>query len=595
MNTAHNRDIVIAYETFGSPDGAPLLLISGTGAQMLIWPDDFCAALADRGFQVARFDNRDAGLSTHLTGRPALGWLNAVFRLSDAPYRLDDMAEDALAVMDALGWPAAHVAGASLGGMIAQALAIAHPSRVRTLTSIMSTPSSRIATMPTISAMRVIARTSRTLVTSPDQAAEQAVALKRAIGSPGYPLDQPAVRDIARRSFERHPGTEEDILRQRAAIIASGDRRSALAALRVPALVIHGEQDPVIRPKGGRATADAIPGAKLVTYPGMGHDLPRALWPSILDQIHALAAQAKAVPQATQPGQVTTGPEPGTRWRIQPLHAPRMPGADHGPAQLADRTASRAPGADALRLVSVRKVYRTAGQPVIALDGVTLTLASGSFTAVMGPSGSGKSTLLQCAAGLDTPTEGQVFIDGAQVTGSSEAELTKFRRERIGFVFQQFNLLPTLTVLQNVTLPLRLAGRKVNRGECLAILEQVGLEGRLEHRPAELSVGQQQRAAIARALVTCPAAILADEPTGALDTRSARDVLVLLREAVDGSGQTVVMVTHDPVAASYADSVLFLADGRIEGQLAAPTAAAAAEYMTLLGERVAQRQLTAGA
>jgi putative ABC transport system ATP-binding protein len=162
-------------------------------------------------------------------------------------------------------------------------------------------------------------------------------------------------------------------------------------------------------------------------------------------------------------------------------------------------------------------------------------------------------------------------------------------------VFQQFNLLPTLTVLQNVALPLRLARRKVNRAECVAILERVGLGGRLEHRPAELSAGQQQRAAIARALVTGPAAILADEPTGALDTRSARDVLVLLREAVRGFGQTVVMVTHDPVAASYADSVLFLADGRIEGQLAAPTAGAAAERMTLLGEQVARRQMTAGA
>jgi putative ABC transport system ATP-binding protein len=596
MNTARNRDIVIAYETFGPPDGAPLLLIAGTGAQMLIWPDDFCAALAGRGFQVARFDNRDAGLSTHLTGTPAPGWLKTMFRAAAPPYRLDDMAEDALAVMDALGWQSAHLAGASLGGMIAQALAIGHPSRVRTLTSIMSTPSARIATMPTITAMRAIARAGGTPVTDPDQAAEQAVALKRAIGSPGYPLDEPAVRDIGRRSFERNPGAKEAGLRQRAAIIASGDRRSALAGLRIPALVLHGGQDPVIRPRGGRATADAIPGAKLVTYPGMGHDLPRALWPSMLDQIFALAAQAEAAPpRAARPGPVTTGPQPGTHGQIHRWHAPRMPGAPRGLAQPADETASRAKGAEALRLVSVRKVYRTAGHPVTALDGVTLSLAPGSFTAVMGPSGSGKSTLLQCAAGLDTPTEGQVFIDGARVTGGSEAELAKFRRQRIGFVFQQFNLLPALTVLQNVALPLRLAGRKVNRAACVAILERVGLGGRLEHRPAELSAGQQQRTAIARALVTGPAAILADEPTGALDSRSARDVLVLLREAVQHFGQTVVMVTHDPVAASYADSVLFLADGRIEGQLDAPAAGAVAERMTLLGEQVARRQLTAGA
>ena len=252
------------------------------------------AALAGRGFRVARFDNRDAGLSTHLTGTPAPGWLKTMLRSSAAPYRLEDMAEDALAVMDTLGWPSAHVGGTSMGGMIAQALAIRHPARVRTLTSIMSTPSPRIATMPTIAAMRALARAAGTSVTHPDQAGEQAVALKRVIGSPGYPPDEPMVRDIGRRSFERHPGAEEDDLRQRAAVIASADRRGALARLRVPALVIHGEQDPVIRPRGGRATAAALPGARLVTYPGMGHDLPRALWPSILDEICALAGQDRA-------------------------------------------------------------------------------------------------------------------------------------------------------------------------------------------------------------------------------------------------------------------------------------------------------------
>jgi putative ABC transport system ATP-binding protein len=241
---------------------------------------------------------------------------------------------------------------------------------------------------------------------------------------------------------------------------------------------------------------------------------------------------------------------------------------------------------DALRLVSIRKVYGTAGNQVVALDDVTLGLAPGSFTAIMGPSGSGKSTLLQCAAGLDQPTGGQVFVDGEELTGGSETELTKFRRRRIGFVFQQFNLLPTLTVLQNVTLPLRLAGRRVDRRLCRSVLEQVGLGDRLDHRPAELSGGQQQRVAIARALVTEPSLIFADEPTGALDTRSARSVLQLLREAVHVYDQTVVMVTHDPVAASFADGVVFLADGRIAGRLEHPTAEAVAERMTHLGDAV---------
>ena len=238
----------------------------------------------------------------------------------------------------------------------------------------------------------------------------------------------------------------------------------------------------------------------------------------------------------------------------------------------------------ALRLVSVRKVYGSAGNPVVALDDVSLGVAAGSFTAVMGPSGSGKSTLLQIAAGLDQATRGDVFVDGARMTGASEAALTKFRRRRIGFVFQQFNLLPALTVFENVTLPLRLAGRKVDRRRCLDVLQRVGLGDRLEHRPAELSGGQQQRVAIARALVTEPAAIFADEPTGALDSRSARAILGLLRETVRDLGQTVVMVTHDPVAAAHADSVLFLADGRIAGRLEAPTAEVVAERLTHLGD-----------
>ena len=239
---------------------------------------------------------------------------------------------------------------------------------------------------------------------------------------------------------------------------------------------------------------------------------------------------------------------------------------------------------EALRLVQVSKTYGTGENPVRALDDVSVSLAAGTFTAIMGPSGSGKSTFLQCAAGLDQPTEGRVFIDGAELTGGSETKLTKFRRQRIGFIFQQFNLLPTLTVLQNVTLPLRLAGKKADRKRAIEILGRVGLRERIDHRPAELSGGQQQRVAIARALVTNPSVIFADEPTGALDSRSARNVLALLAEAVHEFGQTVVMVTHDPVAASYADSVIFLADGRLAGSLDRPTAEAVAERMTHLGD-----------
>ncbi|MFE0419480.1 ABC transporter ATP-binding protein [Streptomyces tendae] len=250
---------------------------------------------------------------------------------------------------------------------------------------------------------------------------------------------------------------------------------------------------------------------------------------------------------------------------------------------------------DALRLESVSRTYGTGAGAVTALDDVSLTLGAGTFTAVMGPSGSGKSTLLQCAAGLDRPSSGRVFVDGTEMAAGSEAKLTRFRRGRIGFVFQHFNLLPMLTVMQNVTLPLRLDGRKIDRAACRAVLERVGLGERLDHLPAQLSGGQQQRVAIARALVTRPRVLFADEPTGALDTRSARDVLILLQESVQSYGQAVVMVTHDPVAASYADSVLFLADGQLVGMLERPTAEAVAERMTHLGEEVARRRVMAGA
>ncbi|MEU5884182.1 ABC transporter ATP-binding protein [Spirillospora sp. NPDC047279] len=244
--------------------------------------------------------------------------------------------------------------------------------------------------------------------------------------------------------------------------------------------------------------------------------------------------------------------------------------------------------AEALRLESVRRIYGAEGNRVAALDGVSLSLPAGSFTAVMGPSGSGKSTFLHCAAGLDQPTEGRVFVDGQELAGRDETALTRFRREHVGFVFQQFNLLPALTVMQNVTLPLKLAGRRADQDGARAVLERVGLGERLHHRPSELSGGQQQRVAIARALVTRPSVLFGDEPTGALDTRSARAVLALLREAVDVHGQTVVMVTHDPVAASFADAVVFLADGRIVGWMAQPSAEAVAERMTHLSDDLDQ-------
>ncbi|WP_127502662.1 ABC transporter ATP-binding protein [Actinoplanes solisilvae] len=236
-------------------------------------------------------------------------------------------------------------------------------------------------------------------------------------------------------------------------------------------------------------------------------------------------------------------------------------------------------------VVRVEELYKTYDGGVTALDGVTAGFAAGSFTAVMGPSGSGKSTLLQCAAGLDRPTGGRVFLDGHELTATKDTAMTKFRRGRVGFVFQDYNLLPSLTVLQNVVLPLRLAGRRADLAAARAALAQLDLADRTDELPERLSGGQRQRAAVARALVTRPAVIFADEPTGALDLGSAREVLTLLREVVHQHGRTVVMVTHDPVAAAYADSVLFLADGRLAGSLSAPTADAVAERLAHLGDR----------
>ncbi|MET9317955.1 ABC transporter ATP-binding protein [Kribbella sp. NPDC003505] len=236
----------------------------------------------------------------------------------------------------------------------------------------------------------------------------------------------------------------------------------------------------------------------------------------------------------------------------------------------------------ALVLDGITKTYRSKAGAVDALRGVTYHFARGSFTAVMGPSGSGKSTLLQCAAGLDHPTTGTVVLNGVTLLGLNEVELTKLRRAEMGFVFQAYNLLPSLTVYDNVALPLRLTGRRPARSDVLRVLEQVGLDGKAKRRPAELSGGQQQRVAIARALITRPSVFFADEPTGALDSGTSRQVLGLLREATDRAGQTVVMVTHDPVAAGYAERVLFLSDGLLAGHLDRATPAQIAAAMSEL-------------
>ncbi|MBK3578897.1 ABC transporter ATP-binding protein [Streptomyces sp. MBT65] len=239
---------------------------------------------------------------------------------------------------------------------------------------------------------------------------------------------------------------------------------------------------------------------------------------------------------------------------------------------------------DAIRLRAVTRRHGSGGTSVTALDGVSLAFPRGTFTAVMGPSGSGKSTLLQCAAGLDRPTSGSVTVGDTELTTLSETGLTLLRRERIGFVFQAFNLLPSLTAEQNVALPLRLAGRRPKKAQVREVLEQVGLGDRARHRPSELSGGQQQRVALARALITRPDVLFGDEPTGALDSKTGREVLTLLRAMVDRDGRTIVMVTHDPVAASYADRVVLLVDGRLDGELLGARAEDIAARMTKLEE-----------
>jgi putative ABC transport system ATP-binding protein len=237
----------------------------------------------------------------------------------------------------------------------------------------------------------------------------------------------------------------------------------------------------------------------------------------------------------------------------------------------------------AARAVEATKVYGSGDTAVVALDEVTVDFPTGRFTAIMGPSGSGKSTLMHCVAGLDSLTEGQVFVGDVDLGTLSDKELTVLRREQIGFVFQAFNLVPTLTARENVVLPMTLSGKGADRAWLDEVIATVGLGDRLTHRPAELSGGQQQRVAVARALASRPRIIFADEPTGNLDSRSGGEILGFLRRAVDEMGQTIVMVTHDPIAASYADRAVFLADGRIVDHLDDPTAAAVLDRIKSLG------------
>jgi putative ABC transport system ATP-binding protein len=251
--------------------------------------------------------------------------------------------------------------------------------------------------------------------------------------------------------------------------------------------------------------------------------------------------------------------------------------------QAADVQAAAAAGL-AARAVAVSKVYGSGPTAVRALDDVSVDFPTGRFTAIMGPSGSGKSTLMHCLAGLDTVTGGSVWIGDVNLTGLGERQLTHLRRDRIGFVFQSFNLLPTLTAAENIELPLSIAGRKPDRPWLDRVIDTVGLRDRLRHRPGELSGGQQQRVAAARALASQPSIIFADEPTGNLDSRSSAELLQFMRRSVDDFHQTIVMVTHDPNAAAYADRVLFLADGRIVDEMLEPTAERVLDQMKSLGD-----------
>ena len=284
---ARNGEVEIAYERFGPPDATPLLLLNGAGAQMVMLWTDLCAALVERGFQVVRTDTRDTGLSTHLS------CYDVPRRDRPARYTLRDLTDDVVAVLDALDWPGAYVGGISEGGTIAQAVATQHPDRVRGLISISSTPTPspwvvRPRILPNLRALRA----ARRHCADREAAGQRWVDMIRPVSSPGYEFDEPHWREAGRVCFDRGLDPAGD-LRVVAALFAAGDRRAELAGVRAPTLVIHGEADPMCSVRAGRATAEAIPGARFVSYPGMGHDLPRELWPAIIDEIATLAAEPR--------------------------------------------------------------------------------------------------------------------------------------------------------------------------------------------------------------------------------------------------------------------------------------------------------------
>lgn len=289
--TVPAHGIELACESFGEPDDSPIVLIMGLGAQMIAWPDELCRLLADAGYFVVRFDNRDAGLSSHLRDRGAPTPVAVLTRRSRPPYSIDDMADDTAELLRALDVAPAHVVGASMGGFIAQALALRHPEKVRSLSLIMTSTGSRLVGHPRLS---VAARLTRRRPELDREAAiNSVVETFRLIGSPGYPFDEARMRDLAGRSYDRayDPG---GVLRQLAAVATQPDRSRRLSALGVPTVVIHGMDDPLVAVSGGRALAKSIPGARFVGFPGMGHDLPRELWPRLAEVICATAAAADA-------------------------------------------------------------------------------------------------------------------------------------------------------------------------------------------------------------------------------------------------------------------------------------------------------------